>query len=100
MPATGAPRIDRSSLPDASGHFGPYGGIFVPETLMAALEELQGVYAKARVDPEFQAEFRRHLADFAGRPTPLGNQAPDRKATTSGAGCQHGNAQASSDGLK
>ena len=71
MPATGAPRIDRSSLPDASGHFGPYGGIFVPETLMAALEELQGVYAKARVDPEFQAEFRRHLADFAGRPTPL-----------------------------
>jgi tryptophan synthase beta chain len=71
MPATGAPGIDRFSLPDPSGHFGPYGGIFVPETLMAALEELQDVYAKARVDPEFQAELRRHLAEFAGRPTPL-----------------------------
>jgi tryptophan synthase beta chain len=53
------------------GHFGPYGGIFVPETLMAALEELQAVYSKARVDPEFQAELRHHLAEFAGRPTPL-----------------------------
>jgi tryptophan synthase beta chain len=71
MPATGAPGIDRFSLPDPSGHFGPYGGIFVPETLMAALEELQDVYARARVDPEFQAELRRHLAEFAGRPTPL-----------------------------
>jgi tryptophan synthase beta chain len=71
MSATGAPRVDRFSLPDLSGHFGPYGGIFVPETLMAALEELQDVYAKARVDPGFQAELRRHLAEFAGRPTPL-----------------------------
>jgi tryptophan synthase beta chain len=71
MSATGAPRVDRFSLPDPSGHFGPYGGIFVPETLMAALEELQDVYAKARVDPGFQAELRRHLAEFAGRPTPL-----------------------------
>jgi tryptophan synthase beta chain len=71
MPATGASKVDRFSLPDPSGHFGPYGGIFVPETLMAALEELQDVYSKARVDPEFQAELRHHLAEFAGRPTPL-----------------------------
>jgi tryptophan synthase beta chain len=71
MPATAAFKVDRFSLPDPSGHFGPYGGIFVPETLMAALEELQAVYDKARVDPEFQAELRHHLAEFAGRPTPL-----------------------------
>ncbi len=71
MPPKGAPTLDRFSLPDPSGHFGPYGGIFVPETLMAALEELQSVYAAAREDPEFQAELRHHLAEFAGRPTPL-----------------------------
>jgi tryptophan synthase beta chain len=71
MPATGASKVDRFSLPDPSGHFGPYGGIFVPETLMAALEELHGVYSRAREDPEFQAELRHHLAEFAGRPTPL-----------------------------
>jgi tryptophan synthase beta chain len=71
MPPKGAPSTDRFSLPDPSGHFGPYGGIFVPETLMAALEELQSVYSAAREDPEFQAEFRHHLAEFAGRPTPL-----------------------------
>jgi tryptophan synthase beta chain len=71
MSPTGAPTIDRMSLPDSAGHFGPYGGIFVPETLMAALEELESVYAKARVDPDFQSELRRHLAEFAGRPTPL-----------------------------
>ena len=71
MPATAEPTLDRFSLPDATGHFGPYGGIFVPETLMSALEELESVYAAARVDPNFQAELRRHLADFAGRPTPL-----------------------------
>jgi tryptophan synthase beta chain len=71
MPAKGAPKVDRFSLPDPSGHFGPYGGVFVPETLMAALEELHSVYSAARGDPEFQAELRRHLAEFAGRPTPL-----------------------------
>ncbi len=71
MPGTAAPRTDRTSLPDDAGHFGPYGGIFVPETLMAALEELEQVYLAARNDPEFQAELRHHLADFAGRPTPL-----------------------------
>jgi tryptophan synthase beta chain len=71
MPATAAPRIDRLSVPDASGHFGPYGGTFVPETLMAALAELEAVYRSARADPAFQAELRHHLSEFAGRPTPL-----------------------------
>jgi tryptophan synthase beta chain len=71
MSAPSAPTLDRFSLPDSSGHFGPYGGIFVPETLMAALEELQKVYFTAREDPEFQSELRHHLAEFAGRPTPL-----------------------------
>jgi len=71
MSATGAPAVDRFSLPDPSGHFGPYGGVFVPETLMAALDELHAVYAAARRDPGFQAELRGHLAEFAGRPTPL-----------------------------
>jgi tryptophan synthase beta chain len=71
MPATATSPIDRFSLPDASGHFGPYGGIFVPETLMAALEELAVVHEEARKDPTFEEELRRHLAEFAGRPTPL-----------------------------
>ena len=71
MPATAEPKAARFSLPDPTGHFGPYGGVFVPETLMAALEELEGVYAAARVDSEFQKELRGHLSEFAGRPTPL-----------------------------
>ena len=71
MPPTDAPPIERATVPDPAGHFGPYGGIFVPETLMAALEELADVYASARADPAFQSELRRHLAEFAGRPTPL-----------------------------
>ena len=64
-------RLDRFSLPDAGGHFGPYGGVFVPETLMAALEELAAAYAGAKQDPAFQAELRHHLQEYAGRPTPL-----------------------------
>jgi tryptophan synthase beta chain len=71
MPVSAAPLTDRFSHPDTAGHFGPYGGIFVPETLMAALEELSAVYAAAKVDPAFQQDLRRHLAEFAGRPTPL-----------------------------
>jgi tryptophan synthase beta chain len=71
MPAKDAQTLDRFSLPDARGHFGPYGGIFVPETLMAALEELESVYLAARDDPGFQSELRRHLSEYAGRPTPL-----------------------------
>jgi tryptophan synthase beta chain len=60
-----------TSLPDAHGRFGVYGGVFVPETLMAALEELGEAYARARIDPGFQAEFAHHLREFAGRPTQL-----------------------------
>ena len=59
------------SLPDATGHFGPYGGMFVPETLMAPLQELAGEYERARIDPEFQDTLRGLLADYCGRPTPL-----------------------------
>jgi tryptophan synthase beta chain len=57
--------------PDAGGHFGPYGGRYVPETLMAPLEELERAYYEARQDPAFQAELSDLLANYAGRPTPL-----------------------------
>lgn len=57
--------------PDKHGHFGPYGGKFVPETLMAALDELEEAYRDARRDRRFQEEFRYYLQNFAGRPTPL-----------------------------
>ena len=60
-----------ATTPDARGHFGPYGGRFVPEVLMAPLEELEKAYHEARLDPAFQAELKHLLADFAGRPTPL-----------------------------
>ncbi|MEI8342217.1 MAG: tryptophan synthase subunit beta, partial [Verrucomicrobiota bacterium] len=63
--------IALENLPDAHGHFGPYGGMFVPETLMTALNELTAEYLIARKDPEFQRELQGLLADFAGRPTPL-----------------------------
>ncbi len=58
-------------LPDARGHFGPYGGTFVSETLMHALEELRLAYAKYKDDPEFVAEFRSELEHFVGRPSPV-----------------------------
>ena len=57
--------------PDAQGHFGAYGGRFVPEVLMAPLEELELAYAEAILDPAFQAELSDLLANYAGRPTPL-----------------------------
>jgi tryptophan synthase beta chain len=57
--------------PDAQGHFGPYGGRFVPETLMHPLEELTSAYQEATRDPEFQRELDHLLATYAGRPTPL-----------------------------
>ena len=60
-----------TSQPDAQGHFGRYGGRFVPEVLMAPLEELEQAYRQARVDPEFQAELNDLLTNYAGRPTPL-----------------------------
>ena len=57
--------------PDKQGHFGPYGGQFVPETLMGPLQELERVYTEARRDPEFKAELKHMLHDYVGRPTPL-----------------------------
>ncbi|MDZ5461513.1 tryptophan synthase subunit beta [Azohydromonas lata] len=57
--------------PDASGHFGPYGGTFVAETLIHALDELKGAWDHYKADPEFLAEFRRELAHFVGRPSPV-----------------------------
>jgi tryptophan synthase beta chain len=62
---------DTEKLPDAHGHFGLYGGMFVPETLMSALETLAAEYDRARSDPAFQNELDFLLRDFAGRPTPL-----------------------------
>jgi tryptophan synthase beta chain len=59
------------SLPDERGHWGAYGGRFVPETLMAPLEELTAAYERARLSEEFQREFQRLLRDYSGRPTPL-----------------------------
>jgi len=70
MSATTAP-LDRTSLPDAAGHFGRYGGVYVPETLMTALQELEQAYLRAREDADFQRELRQHLKEFAGRPTEL-----------------------------
>ncbi len=60
-----------TDLPDSRGHFGPYGGIFVAETLMAALEELRVEYEKARQDPDFIAEFEYELKHYVGRPSPV-----------------------------
>ncbi|MDA8258169.1 MAG: tryptophan synthase subunit beta [Betaproteobacteria bacterium] len=59
------------NLPDAGGHFGPYGGIFVAETLMPALTELREAYAAAQADPEFRAEFEYELKHYVGRPSPI-----------------------------
>lgn len=59
------------ALPDVHGHFGPYGGMFVPETLMSALQDLAAEYEQAKDDPGFQNELSTLLHDFAGRPTPL-----------------------------
>jgi len=71
MSTAASSKIDRFSLPDAGGHFGAYGGVFVPETLMTALQELDQAYEAARIDPQFQAELKHHLKEFAGRPTEL-----------------------------
>ncbi|MFM8395872.1 MAG: tryptophan synthase subunit beta [Acidobacteriota bacterium] len=60
-----------NQYPDASGHFGPYGGSFVPETLMHPLAELKAAYAEARQDPAFEQELGRMLREFVGRPTPI-----------------------------
>ena len=58
-------------LPDSRGHFGPYGGIFVAETLMHALDELRLAYQKYQADPEFVGELQREFKHFVGRPSPI-----------------------------
>ena len=58
-------------LPDSRGHFGNFGGQFVPETLMPALEELTLAYGEARIDVAFKEELQYYLRDYVGRPTPL-----------------------------
>jgi tryptophan synthase beta chain len=58
-------------VPDRRGHFGPYGGRYVAETLMPALTELEAAYAKARRDPSFRKEFKSYLREYVGRETPL-----------------------------
>ncbi len=60
-----------ANVPDAHGRFGPYGGQFVPETLMPALAELEAAYAAAKQDPEFWSEFNGYLRHYVGRPTPI-----------------------------
>jgi len=65
------PQSPPITMPDVHGHFGAYGGMFVPETLMAALMELSAEYDKAKADPAFQKELDGLLTDYVGRPTPL-----------------------------
>jgi tryptophan synthase beta chain len=59
------------NLPDAGGHFGPYGGVFVAETLMPALAELRAAYAAVQADPECRAEYEYDLKHYVGRPSPI-----------------------------
>ena len=59
---------NQSQLPDARGHFGRYGGRFVPETLVPALDELEAAFRAAQADPQFQEDLGWFLADYAGRP--------------------------------
>ncbi len=66
-----SPKIDFSQFPNKEGHFGPYGGIFAPETLMAALEQLNEEYESVKNDPDFLTEIAQDLQDYVGRPTPL-----------------------------
>jgi tryptophan synthase beta chain len=64
-------KVANPTLPDAQGHFGPYGGRFVPETLMHPLQELEEAFFRAQKDLEFEREFKYYLREFCGRPTPL-----------------------------
>jgi tryptophan synthase beta chain len=68
---TSAENIDYSCFPDERGHFGIYGGRFVSETLISALDELAAIYKKLKNDPGFQAEFDKDMAHYVGRPSPL-----------------------------
>jgi len=63
--------VNFNQVPDARGHFGPYGGRFVSETLIYALDELESIYRRLKDDPKFQAEFDYDLAHYVGRPSPL-----------------------------
>ncbi|HUS36501.1 MAG TPA: tryptophan synthase subunit beta [Verrucomicrobiae bacterium] len=63
--------VAESTVPDTQGHFGQYGGRYVPETLMHPLQELEAEYFRAAKDPEFQRELSYYLREFCGRPTPL-----------------------------
>src|SRR5437867_812052 len=69
--AAAVPMTETPELPDAGGHFGPYGGRFVAETLIHALDQLAEEYARARSDASFQSELDKALREFAGRPSPL-----------------------------
>src|SRR6202040_3906702 len=63
--------MQMNDLPDSRGHFGPYGGVFVAETLIAALDELREQYARYQHDPAFVAEFESELKHYVGRPSPI-----------------------------
>src|SRR5215203_3296364 len=69
--ATAAALAQSPALPDATGHFGPYGGVFVPETLVAALQQLEAEYRAARDDPSFPRDLDFYLREFVGRPSRL-----------------------------
>src|SRR5688572_14829652 len=70
-PSSQRSEMQMYDLPDARGHFGPYGGVFVSETLTAAIAELTAAYERARKDADFQAEFRYELKHYVGRPSPI-----------------------------
>jgi len=63
--------VTNYNLPDERGHFGPYGGLFVAETLMESIDELNEAYVKFMQDPEFLAELDADLQDYVGRPSPI-----------------------------
>ena len=73
--ATGTTEISetaaRAAVPDSTGHFGPYGGRFVPEALVAAIDGLTAAFHETQADPQFRAELSRLLRDYTGRPSPL-----------------------------
>src|SRR5438105_2171103 len=63
--------VSPASVPDEFGHFGPFGGRFVPEALVAAIDELTAAFVASRSDPEFAAQLRALLTDYTGRPSPI-----------------------------